>query len=150
MKFTKYLVGLAASAGMLLGCQQLEMVQICDPSEVIAPVLADVEDITITAENQKEIATFTWDAADFGAKAAVNYALEASYGEKEFYEVISGLYGTKTEISYEVLNQNLYNGLGLPADTSVEVKLYISARVGESQKFYSEPKTVKIQVTAAA
>ena len=58
MKFTKYLVGLAASAGMLLGCQQLEMVQICDPSEVIAPVLADVEDITITAENQKEIATF--------------------------------------------------------------------------------------------
>lgn len=150
MKFTKYLVGLAASAGMLFGCQQLEMVQVCDPSEVIAPVLADVEDITITAENQKEVATFTWDAADFGAKAAVNYALEASYGEKEFYEVISGLYGTKTEISYEVLNQNLYNGLGLPADTQVEVKLYISARVGESQKVYSEPKTVKIQVTAAA
>ena len=150
MKFTKYLVGLAASAGMLFGCQELEMVQICDPSEVIPPVLADVENITITAENQTETAVFTWDAADFGAKAAVNYALEASYGEKEFYEIVSGLTGTKAEISYEILNQNLYNGLELPADTPVEIKLYISARVGESQKHYSEPKTITVQVTAAA
>ncbi len=150
MKFTKYLVGLAASAGMLFGCQELEMVQICDPSEVIPPVLADVENITITAENQTETAVFTWDAADFGAKAAVNYALEASYGEKEFYEIVSGLSGTKAEISYEILNQNLYNGLELPADTPVEIKLYISARVGEGQKHYSEPKTITVQVTAAA
>ena len=150
MKFTKYLVGLAASAGLLFGCQELEMVQICDPSEVIPPVLADVENITITAENQTETAVFTWDAADFGAKAAVNYALEASYGEKEFYEIVSGLSGTKAEISYEILNQNLYNGLELPADTPVEIKLYISARVGESQKHYSEPKTITVQVTAAA
>lgn len=150
MKFTKYLVGLAASAGMLFGCQELEMVQICDPSEVIPPVLADVENITITAENQTETAVFTWDAADFGAKAAVNYALEASYGEKEFYEIVSGLTGTKAEISYEILNQNLYNGLELPADTPVEIKLYISARVGENQKHYSEPKTITVQVTAAA
>ena len=150
MKFTKYLVGLAASAGMLFGCQELEMVQICDPSEVIPPVLADVENITITAENQTETAVFTWDAADFGAKAAVNYALEASYGEKEFYEIVSGLSGTKAEISYEILNQNLYNGLELPADTPVEIKLYISARVGESQKHYSEPKNITVQVTAAA
>ena len=150
MKFTKYLVGLAASAGMLFGCQELEMVQICDPSEVIPPVLADVEDITITAENQTETAVFTWDAADFGAKAAVSYALEASYGEKEFYEIVSGLSGTKAEISYEVLNQNLYNGLGLPADTPVEIQLYISARVGESQKHYSAAKTITVQVTAAA
>ena len=150
MKFTKYLVGLAASAGLLFGCQELEMVQICDPSEVIPPVLADVENITITAENQTETAVFTWDAADFGAKAAVNYALEASYGEKEFYEIVSGLTGTKAEISYEILNQNLYNGLELPADTPVEIKLYISARVGESQKHYSEPKTITVQVTAAA
>lgn len=150
MKFTKYLVGLAASAGMLFGCQELEMVQICDPSEVIPPVLADVEDITITAENQTETAVFTWDAADFGAKAAVSYALEASYGEKEFYEIVSGLSGTKAEISYEVLNQNLYNGLELPADTPVEIQLYISARVGESQKHYSAAKTITVQVTAAA
>ena len=150
MKFTKYLVGLAASAGMLFGCHELEMVQICDPSEVIPPVLADVEDITITAENQTETAVFTWDAADFGAKAAVSYALEASYGEKEFYEIVSGLSGTKAEISYEVLNQNLYNGLELPADTPVEIQLYISARVGESQKHYSAAKTITVQVTAAA
>ncbi len=150
MKFTKYLVGLAASAGMLFGCQELEKVQICDPSEVVPPVLAEMDDFTITAENQQEIATFTWDAADFGAKVATNYALEAQYGEGDIYEIISGLTGTKAEISYEVLNQNLYNGLELPADTPVEIRLYISARVGENQKYYSAPVTVTVQVTAAA
>ena len=150
MKLTKYFVGLAASAGMLFGCQELEMVQICDPSEVVAPVLAEVSDITITAENQKETAIFTWDAADFGAKVAPIYAIEAKYGENDLYEVISGLSGTKAEISYELLNQNLYNGLGLPADTPVELGFYVSARVGEDKKYYSEPRMATVQVTAAA
>ena len=150
MKLTKYFVGLAASAGMLFGCQELEMVQICDPSEVVTPVLAEVSDITITAENQKETATFTWDAADFGAKVAPIYAIEAKYGENDLYEVISGLSGTKAEISYELLNQNLYNGLGLPADTPVELGFYVSARVGEDKKYYSEPRMATVQVTAAA
>lgn len=150
MKFTKYLVGLAASAGLLFGCQELEKVQICDPSEVVAPVLADVADICITAENQSEIATFTWDAADFGTKVAAIYAIEAQYEDGDLYEVIPGLNGTKTEITYEILNQNLYNGLGLPADTSVEVDFFVSARVGEGKKYYSEPVTVNVQVTAAA
>ena len=149
MKFTKYLVGLAASAGLLFGCQELEMVQVCDPSEVVSPVLAAMDDLTITAENQTEIATFTWEAADFGAKVAVNYAIEAQYGEGDLYEVISGLTGTKAEISYEVLNQNLYNGLELPADTPVSINLYVSARVGEDQKYYSQPIAVTVQVTAA-
>ena len=149
MKFTKYLVGLAASAGLLFGCQELEMVQICDPSEVVPPVLAEVEDLTITADNQTENAVFTWDAADFGAKVAVNYALEAKYGEGDIYEVVSGLSGTSYKISYEILNQNLYNGLGLPSDTPVEINFYISAKVGEDKKYYSAPVKAKVQVTAA-
>lgn len=149
MKFTKYLVGLAASAGLLFGCQELEMVQICDPSEVVPPVLADVDDLTITAENQEESAVFTWDAADFGAKVAVNYALEAQLGDGDIYEIVSGLSGTSYKISYEILNQNFYNGLGLPADTPVEIKLYISARVGENEKYYSDPVNVTVQVTSA-
>ena len=149
MKFTKYLVGLAASAGLLFGCQELEMVQICDPSEVVPPVLADVDDLTITADNQTESAVFTWDAADFGAKVAVNYALEAQRGDDDIFEIVSGLSGTSYKISYEILNQNLYNGLGLPADTPVEIKLYISARVGENEKYYSDPVNVTVQVTSA-
>ena len=149
MKITKYIAGLAAAAGMLLGCQRLEMVQVCDPSEVVPPVLNAVEDLVITADNMMQTATFTWDAADFGAKVAVEYALEASYEGGDIHEIVVGLSGTSARLSYEVLNLNLYNNVKLPADTPVVADFYISARVGSGQKFYSEPVKVNVQVTAA-
>ena len=109
---------------------------------------ADVEQIsgitlTMWVITDKEVANTDEEMAELKAK------LLAKYGEGDISEVVSGLSGTSYKISYESLNQNLYNGLGLPSDTPVEINFYISAKVGEDKKYYSAPVKAKVQVTAA-
>ena len=161
MKILRNISILAAAAGLFCGCQELEMVRTYAPEDVVAPALRSimqgetaVEEITVTSENMGETVTFTWDAADFGVKTQINYAVEAAYGA-DTIAVLTGLTSTSAQTTYEVLNAPLAlaaedGGLGVPVGTPTEVNFLVSATIGDTfGKYYSEGVTVTVTVTSA-
>ena len=161
MKIFRYISALAAAAGLFSACQELEMVQTCAPEDVVAPDLHSimqgdevVEAITVTSDNMGETVTFAWDAADFGVKTQINYAIEAAYNG-DTLTVITGLTGTSSEVTFEALNTPLAlavedGGLGLPSGTPTEVNFLVSATIGSTYgTYYSEGVPVTMTVTQA-
>lgn len=155
MNFIKYMTILAAAAGTMTACQELEQVQMFAPEDVVPPVLHSLpSEIAITAENMATPVTFTWNTADFGVSTQVNYSIEAAYGS-DTLALFTGISGTSSEQTYESLNAPLsldkeHGGLGLPAGTPTDVKFMISATAGTGQaKYYSEAVVSKVTVTVA-
>ena len=137
------------------------MVRTYAPEDVVAPALHSimqgetaVDEITVTSENMGELVTFTWDAADFGVKTQINYAVEAAYGA-DTIAVLTGLTSTSAQMTYEVLNAPLAlaaedGGLGIPVDSPTEVNFLVSATIGDTfGKYYSEGVPVTMTVTQA-
>ena len=153
MKITKYFLSLAAAAGMIAGCYKPEMIQIAAPEDVVAPVLEAVEGpIEITPANMGlEKVTFNWSAADYGVMTQVNYSLEAATAAAPDTKVTitSGLTATTAELTYEALNQILFNDLKLNDGVAEDVLFMVGAKVGEYEKIYSNAITVSCKVTAA-
>ena len=151
MKITKYFLSLAAAVGMIAGCQKPEIVQISAPENVVAPVLESVADINITPANLGlESVTFNWSAADYGVNTQVNYAVEVAYaGSNNKVVVSSGITGTTATIPYESLNAIFLYDLEFASGIAENVDFYVSARVGESAKVYSNAVAVSATATAA-
>ena len=153
MKITKYFLSLAAAVGMIAGCQTPEIIKIAAPEDVVAPVLEEIDGpIEITPTNMGlEKVTFAWSAADYGVPVQVNYSLEAATAAAPDTKVAitSGLTTTSVEVTYEVLNQILFNDLKLEDGVAEEVVFTIGAKVGETAKIYSNAITVSCKVTAA-
>ena len=151
MKITKYILSMAAAIGMIAGCQKPEMIQISAPEDVVAPVLNAVADINITASTlATESVTLSWSAADFGAKTQIDYAIEvAKSGSAEKVIVTTGVTSTSTVIPFEAMNAILLYDLGLVSGVSESVDFYVSAKVGEYTKVYSNAVTTNVTVTEA-
>ena len=153
MKITKYFLSMAAAVGMIAGCQKPEMIQIAAPEDVKAPVLeALAGPIEITPSNMGlEKVTFSWSAADFGVPTQVNYSLEAARAAapEAVVTITSGLTSTTAEITYDVLNQILFNDLKLTDGVAEDVTFKVGAKLGEYEKIYSNVITVSCKVTAA-
>ena len=153
MKITKYFLSLAAAAGMIAGCQKPEMIQIAAPEDVKAPVLEEIQGpIEITPSNMGlEKVTFAWSAADYGVATQVNYSLEAATAAApaKVVTITSGLTTTSAEVTYDVLNQILFNDLELADGVAEDVVFKVGAKVGEYEKIYSNAVTVSCKVTAA-
>ena len=153
MKITKYFLSLAAAAGMIAGCQKPEMIQIAAPEDVKAPVLEEIQGpIEITPSNMAlEKVTFAWSAADYGVATQVNYSLEAATAAApaKVVTITSGLTTTSAELTYDVLNQILFNDLELADGVAEDVVFKVGAKVGEYEKIYSNAITVSCKVTAA-
>ena len=153
MKITKYFLSLAAAAGMIAGCQKPEMIQIAAPEDVKAPVLEEIQGpIEITPSNMGlEKITFAWSAADYGVATQVNYSLEAATAAApaKVVTITSGLTTTSAEVTYDVLNQILFNDLELADGVAEDVVFKVGAKVGEYEKIYSNAITVSCKVTAA-
>ena len=151
MKITKYILSMAAAIGMIAGCQKPEMIQISAPEDVVAPVLNAVADINITASTlATESVALSWSAADFGAKTQIDYAIEvAKSGSAEKVIVTTGVTSTSTVIPFEAMNAILLYDLGLVSGVSESVDFYVSAKVGEYAKVYSNAVTTNATVTEA-
>ncbi len=151
MKLLKYLASFAAVAGMLSACTtDLDTVEAL-PIENATPATIHplTEDIVITADNQGEEVTFSWDAADFGVATPVNYSIWAAYADTE-KEIFSNITKTSFTATLEQLNQPLYNDMKLPAEEPAAVAFRIGASIGEGyQTIFSESSTINVTVTAA-
>ncbi len=154
MRLTRYILLLTAFIPMAVGCVREEMVQI-DPDMVIVPVLHDPgfpqepEAITITAANQSEEITFTWDAAHLGFGAQFNYSIELYVVDSLKAAIGGGVNATTTTVKYEDINYALVVTLGAVPAEPVKVNFCLSASVGV-RKFYSEPVSALIVPTNAS
>lgn len=155
MKIVKYISILAAVAGLSTACQELEEVRTLAPDQVVPPVLHSLPaEIAVTSENMGSTVTFAWDAADFGVGTQINYSIEAAYNS-DTVAVVTGVTGTSTEQTYEILNSVLSlaaedGGLGVPTGTPTDVDFLVGATIGDTfGKYYSEGVTVKVTVTEA-
>ena len=144
---------MAAAVGMIAGCQKPEMIQIAAPEDVKAPVLEALQGpIEITPTNMAlEKVAFNWSAADYGVATQVNYSLEAATAAAPDTKVTitSGITNTTAELTYDQLNQILFNDLKLADGVAEDVLFMVGAKVGEYAKIYSNAITVSCKVTAA-
>jgi hypothetical protein len=154
----RYMIMAAAVVSAASGCQVEEKV-IVNPSDVIDPVLHDPgfpEVLTITPSNQSEEVVFTWDAADMGFGAQLNYAVEISVlktgedavTETEKVALGGGVSSTSTKIKYEDINYALVQTLGAEPEKEITVNFYLKASLG-IRPFYSAPLQQKVVPTNA-
>ena len=158
MKITKYILSFAAAAGLLAACQTPEIVQIASPENVVPASLheLEVDEIAISATNQQETVSFSWEAADYGAPTQVTYSLEAALDQtSDKVAILSGLAKTEAVVTYEDLNRVLFNDLQVPEGQPTELKFYVGSvlsagsSISSYPKVYSEPITITVTVTAA-
>lgn len=156
MKFTKYLMSLAAVVGLVSACTKVDEVRTYDIGDVTAPVMHEIADeIVITSENQDETVAFTWDAADFGYRAVIEYTILASYDGGEPLSMFSKINTTSYEVNKEVLNARMAlavedGGLGLPVGVASAVNFYVSATIGTGYaSVLSDPVATSVTPTAA-
>ena len=157
MKFTKYFIALAAVFGMASCSMKEDMVMLPSAEDVVAPVLEALDGpISITPTNMGlEKVTFSWTPADYGVATEVNYSIEAEAAGTKVV-IVSGINDTTTvsshinaTVTYDALNQILFNDLMLESGLEEEVAFSVSARVGNSAKVYSNAIKVLCTVTAA-
>ena len=153
MKITKYILSLAAAAGLLSACQEPEMVQMVSPEDVVAPVLHELDGpIVITPDNKDDsVAVFTWEPADFGVMTQIDYVLEISKADGSAKKTLaSGVTKTEATVAYLDLNGIVYADFELEAGIPHDLVLTVGASVGVTETFWSEPMTVTVTATAAA
>lgn len=153
MKITKYILSLAAAAGLLSACQEPEMVQMVSPEDVVAPVLHELDGpIVITPDNKDDsVVVFTWEPADFGVMTQIDYVLEISKADGSAKKTLaSGVTKTEATVAYLDLNGIVYADFELEAGIPHDLVLTVGASVGVTETFWSEPMTVTVTATAAA
>lgn len=145
-------MSLAMAAGLMASCtKDLEEVKAYAPENVVAPVInaLDVTDVVITADNQTETLTFSWEAADFGAPTAINYSIMAAYNEVEL-PVVTGVNATEYPVTYEALNAVVAFDLKCPLDVASAVDFRIAASISSNYPtVYSDVITLNVTPTAA-
>ena len=137
MKITKYLMMLAAAAGLAVACQKEEKL-VFDPAVVVAPVLNPVADMVVTDDNMNDKVKFTWSAADFGLNVVVNYTLVTSYADAAEVAIVKDITSTEAEVALATLNGVFFNDMKMPAGEANKVKFRVFAHLTDSENFYSE------------
>lgn len=153
MKITKYILSLAAAAGLLSACQEPEMVQMVSPEDVVAPVLHELDGpIVITPDNKDDsVAVISWEPADFGVTTQVDYVLELSKADGSAKKTLAaGVTKTEATVAYLDLNGIVYADFELEAGIPHDLLLTVGASVGVTETYWSEPMTITVTATAAA
>lgn len=135
MKYIKYIiVVLAASIIGACDTKELEEVRAFKDSEIAAPVIKPMEMVSINQESYdaEELVTFTWEPANFGYDAAVNYSIYLSTSTVENYALASNIRATSFSIDHQALFDKLVgaNNLALPLNAVSKVSVYVTATVG--------------------
>ena len=148
---------LVAAAGVMSACEtDLEKIQTLPDSEVKAPVIHELaeNEVSINPTNRTSKFVVEWDAADFGKGIMFTTDIYLSYNDTEV-AVATGLSKDKTSytLTYQQMNTLASKavdkgGLGVPIDTTVDVKLRVGSVVGTTGKMlYSEYAVIKFTYT---
>ena len=145
MKFTKFFMAIAAVA-MIAACDKTEQGSGNGEWTETAPEFtAEIAEIVVTEETLDNKVSFSFSKADFGIATQINYAIEVQLGEGP-KEVVLTTTKTTVEATLAEINVPLYKKLGATTGEPIDVNFYVSAQMGESEKLYSQVKTVKVTV----
>lgn len=147
MKIMRY-ISIAALSLLAFGCQEVEKTVALPADKVVAPVMNDHADITVTETELSNEVTFTWSAADYGYQASVAYAVYCTYGEETYQ--LGEAYTTYYTTTKETLNNTLVakTGLQLPAEETSEIGLYVVASISDNKADYDKTSNViKLNIT---
>lgn len=146
----KYIALFVAAVGLFSACtSDVEKIQTLPDDQLEAPVLKDlaVSEIYITAENGSEKLLVEWEKAFFGENILFNYVLSFTYGDTET-QVITGYTKTKVELTFTQVKTAL-TLLNVPANEFVDIKIRVSAQVGNTGKIlYTDYATVEMKYFA--
>ncbi len=143
--------GLFIGAAVLVmsSCVKDELAQI-DITKTEAPVLHELTDYTAVLEENGSFGTLEWDAADYGAAAAVRYTLYVTYGDSQ-QKVTTTDAATSLALDANTLNTPLMR-LGCPWDEEITVSFYLTSDVKSSSgtiKGYTlTSNTIDVNLTA--
>ncbi len=135
MKLIKYIIAFVAIATMVMSCStDVDEPQISPSGDFVAPVINESGDIIINADNAKaENVVFTWKSAEFGLPVQILYSVYLTSGEE------SALLGTSFSNSFSIskadFNGVVINSLGVPANSTGEVKAYVTAKLNGSDAY---------------
>ena len=145
MKFTKFFMAIAAVA-MFAACDKTEQGSGNGEWTETAPEFtSEIAEIVVTEETLDNKVSFSFSKADFGIATQINYAIEVQLGEGP-KEVVLTTTKTTVEATLAEINVPLYKKLGATTGEPIDVNFYVSAQMGESEKLYSQAKTVKVTV----
>lgn len=152
MKVTKYLIAFAAIAMMAISCStDVDEAQISGPDQFVAPVINNMSNIIVNANNSKaENVTFTWTAAEFGLPVQILYSVYVVLGNET--ALLGTSYNTSFSISKADLNGVVINNLKVPANETASITAYVTAKLNGTDKYepISSSKTNSFDVTTFA
>lgn len=146
MKYIKYLSLMVAAMLTFASCEtDIERPSILPIDEVVAPVLNEMSDVAINANNGDELVTFISSKVDFGQNIVPQYLLYLTYGDV----VANVTSSTKNMITVtkKDLNSWIVNSLGVEANEVVEIGAYIVAQAGNAEVFTAPSNTVNFTVS---
>lgn len=144
MKFTKFFMAIAAVA-MFAACEKTPSTGGGEFTETAPEFTSELTDIVVTEATLESKVSFAYSKADFGIPTQINYAIEVQLGEGP-KEVILTTTQTSVDVTLAEINVPLYKKLGATVGEPLDVNFYVSAQMGESEKLYSQPKTVKVTI----
>jgi len=147
MKIRLNFIGLLAALAILsfTACNKDQVLVTASPSKPVA-LTANQKTIVLNEENAADNALeLSWNKADFGYAAAINYVLQVSFKDSSFSRFSSLGMGQATSTSFTVADLNtLLLGAKYKANETSDVKFRILAQVADSLYAYSDILTVNI------
>lgn len=135
MKNIKYILCVFAML-LMWACDtnELEQIGAVAESEIVSPKLNSMETVVIDQESydNEEILTISWEPADFGYQAAINYSIYMSSESTTDFQLASNISTASFEIDHQALFDKLAgsNNLALPLNEVSTVSVYVTATVG--------------------
>ena len=150
MKTTKY-IAIAAAILSLCACERkFEKVMIADASQFVAPVLQEMPDVTIDANNNKvEAINFVWSGADFGVSTQIDYSVyaQSTVGEENHTALLGSTSSTTLSLAKEDLNSLAVTDLALPRNESNPITVWVVASAGNGTAEIESSNRISFNVT---
>jgi len=153
MKTVKYIALAAAAVLALNACErEFEKKTIAPESEFVAPVLSEVSDVTVDANNNTvEAVVFVWTPASFGVNTQVEYSLYCkpqSDAENAKQVLLGTSYSTSYSISKSDLNALAVGDMELPRNESSPVDVWlVAAASGVNAGSVKSTNTISFNIT---
>ncbi|MBR1995395.1 MAG: SusE domain-containing protein [Alistipes sp.] len=146
MKYLKYLSMFVAAAFAFASCETgIDEYRLAPQDELQPLTINEQGSIVVSADNMKEMVTFTCSQADFGQPVAVTYKFFLTKGDLEVALGDSSYPSISLEKS--VVNGLVVNNLKVPAETTAEVSAYVVAYAGGSSICTPKSNVISFNVT---
>jgi hypothetical protein len=129
----------------------LETVKTFSEDQMMSPSIHQIDSVVINQKSydEKALVTFSWNKADFGVNAAINYSIYLSSNTKKDFLLASNISKTFFEIDQQVFYDKLVgeSNLALPKNKISNISYYVTATIGSNFKVIkSDSSVLKVNI----